>query len=112
MDNTTQSPIKIFRKHTWWGVLGVAVLGVFRDSLRVLSDGSKSQRFVCRDCGFRFSNGHISSKANENIGSFRQLGAILQEAKKLDSATELKTVAVEKEGGLIEYAWRRKKKRQ
>ncbi|MGO8805484.1 MAG: tyrosine-type recombinase/integrase [Candidatus Bathyarchaeia archaeon] len=28
----------------------------------------------------------------------------------MDSATELKTVAVEKEGGLIEYAWRRKKK--
>ena len=47
------------------------------------------QRFLCRDCGFRFSEkSNIDSRVN--IG--RQLCAIF-EAKKLDTATETKTVA-------------------
>ena len=50
------------------------------------------QRFLCRDCGFRFSGKYnIDSSAISD----RQLCAILKEAKKLDSATETKTVAGE-----------------
>jgi integrase len=50
------------------------------------------QRFVCRDCGFRFSdNSYKVSLTNGN----RQLCAI-KKAKKLDSATEKKTVAGER----------------
>jgi len=83
---------------------------LYRDGLRVLATGEEVQRFLCRDCGYRFSDGHIDSNVYASIGSNRQLGAILQEAKKLDSATELKTVAGEKESSIIEYAWRCKKK--
>jgi integrase len=82
----------------------------FKDGFRDLSDGSRAQRFLCRDCGYRFSNVPIDSNVDASIGSNRQLCVILQEAKKLDSATELKTVAGEKDGNLIEYAWRQKKK--
>jgi len=65
------------------------------------------QRFLCRDCGFRFSDKpNIEFRMNEDC----QLSAILKEAKKLDTATETKTVAgdLEKEdakGKIIEYLW-------
>jgi len=46
------------------------------------------QRFLCRDCGFRFSQ-NSNIELHQNNG--RQLCAI-KKAKKLDSATETKTV--------------------
>jgi integrase len=47
------------------------------------------QRYVCRDCSFRFSDkSYIEYEQKEN----RQLCVILQDAKKLDTATETKTV--------------------
>ena len=50
------------------------------------------QRFVCRDCGFRFSE---KSKIESQMNRGCQLSAILKEAKKLGTATEIKTVAGE-----------------
>ena len=62
------------------------------------------QRFLCRDCGFRFSEkSNIDSKTNRG----RQLCAIL-EAKKLDTTTETKTVAGEEKqttkGKILQFA--------
>ena len=65
------------------------------------------QRFLCRECGFRFSEkSNIESQMNKG----RQLSAILKEAKKLDTTTETKTVAGEKEnqnikGELLQFAF-------
>ncbi|MGA2682232.1 MAG: site-specific integrase [Candidatus Bathyarchaeia archaeon] len=81
-----------------------------RDGHRYLKDGQDIQLFICKSCGYRFSNGHIDSNVDASIENYGQLGAILEEAKKLDSATEIKTVAGEKESSLIEYAWRCKKR--
>lgn len=48
------------------------------------------QRFVCRNCGFRFSEkSYKVCLSTKN----RQLCATSKEAKKLDAATEIKTVA-------------------
>lgn len=50
------------------------------------------QRFQCRDCGFRFSaKSNIESEMNKG----RQLCAIFEEAKKLGTTTEIKTVVGE-----------------
>jgi len=70
------------------------------------------QRFICRECGFRFSdNSYKAYLLNEN----HQLCAKL-EAKKLDTATEIKTVAGEpnqikanSEARIIEFLWWMKK---
>ncbi|MBN1357607.1 tyrosine-type recombinase/integrase [Candidatus Bathyarchaeota archaeon] len=73
---------------------------------RYLADDTPVQRFICKKCGHRFSEKSYNlSETNRGIS---QLCAIL-EAKKLDSATELKTVAGEK-GQLVEYAWKLKKR--
>ena len=63
----------------------------WKDGKRVTNFGSV-QRFLCRDCGFRFSE---KSNIESRVNNGRQLSAILKEAKKLDSATETKTVAGE-----------------
>jgi integrase len=86
----------------------------WKDGLRQTSLGT-AQRFICRDCGFRFSE---KSYIESSLSSVRQL-CVLNEAKKLDSATEIKTVAgdIEKtsycksnsDADIIEHIWWMKK---
>ena len=64
---------------------------LFKDGRRRLSGGESVQRFLCRACGYRFSEKSISSK---QVDYSRQL-CVLNEAKKLDPTTEIKTVAGE-----------------
>jgi integrase len=80
---------------------------LYRDGQRYLSDGQPIQRWLCRRCYYRFS---ISNFKDEKTRIIHQLGALAR-VKKLDSATELKTVAgdkkVDKEsakGILLQYA--------
>ena len=80
---------------------------IWKDGLRETNYGLV-QRFICRDCGFRFSdNSYKLTLTSDN----RQLCAV-KEAKKLDSATETKNVAgesstaeLEIKGKLIEFLW-------
>ncbi len=73
--------------------------------------GQDIQLFKCKNksCRYRFSNGHSSSKTNPKIVRSNQLGVRL-EAKKLVSATEIKTVVGDKNDNLITYAWHEKKR--
>lgn len=75
----------------------------WKDGLRETGFGLV-QRVICRDCGFRFSEkSYKECLLNEN----RQLCAQL-EAKKLDTATEIKTVAGEEKqttrGKILQFA--------
>lgn len=81
----------------------------FKDGVRILADGINVQRFICRDCGYRFSE-----KTNKVtlLDSNRQLCAISEEAKKLDLQAETKTVCAgkklkgipqESKGLIVEY---------
>ncbi len=69
---------------------------IVRASKRYVN-GLEIQRFLCKNCDFRFSDPSKQSlnvKHNDKANS--HLGAILQDkAKKMDSATEIKTVAGE-----------------
>ena len=87
---------------------------LYLDGRRALSDGSETQRFLCRACGYRFSERRMDSKRLPNITGQHQVCVILQEAKNLDSATELKTVAgettdLDKKGQLIQFVWNMRK---
>lgn len=86
---------------------------LYKDGIRYLSDNSKVQRFLCRSCGFRFSDPSKPYKDCQT-NSNHQLCAILKEAKKLDTATESKAVAGGKtqqdiKGKLVEFAWKLKR---
>jgi integrase len=86
---------------------------LYHDGLRYLTDGNSVQRFLCRNCGHRFSE----HKPNitfppENMHS--QIGTSLQAVKNLTTATETKTVAGEKRqtqhGLIVEFQWKMKKR--
>lgn len=65
----------------------------WKDGLRETSI-SYVQRFICRECGFRFSIPSKTLNLEFTTNGFSQLCAEI-EAKKLDTATETKTVAGE-----------------
>jgi integrase len=85
---------------------------LFRDGNRYTKEGKAIQRWLCRNCGYRFSNNNektitLNIKTSKNTVS--QLCAIL-EAKKLDTATETKTVAgespqAETKGKTVEFSF-------
>jgi hypothetical protein len=60
----------------------------FRD----LANGERAQRFLCRDCGHRFSEENKSSNSIGILVSNHQVGVILQDAKNLDSQAETNPV--------------------
>jgi integrase len=82
---------------------------LFKDGIRYLSDGAKVQRWLCRDCGHRFSltasqNGFASETKNVEILNILhnkkihcQVCELLTEGpKNLDTTVETKTTAGEK----------------
>ncbi len=66
---------------------------LFKAGLRYLAGGETVQRWLCRECGYRFSEGHSGLNGVRDNNSNRQICAILKEAKNLGSQTEIKTVA-------------------
>ena len=80
----------------------------WKDGIRETTFGL-IQRFYCRDCGVRFSE---KSYKDNPLSESSQLCAIYDvEAKKLDTATEIKTVAGENKtpGAIIDFIWYLKK---
>jgi integrase len=72
---------------------------LYRDGLLYLTDGSVVQRWLCRDCGYRFSekpsqkNLKWQINTSSGLSSRRRICANRKEAKNLTTATETKTVA-------------------
>jgi len=100
---------------------------IYKDGLRPLPDGSSVQRWLCRGCGYRFSQ---SDDARSNrpqrlstvdtqslnrataLGYSRQVCDLAEESKNL-IATETRTVAGEgktQQGAILDYAWKLKKR--
>jgi len=81
---------------------------LYRDGLRYGRDGAQRQRWLCRVCGYRFSEKiYKQSETNSNCQ------ICVSETKNLDSATETKTVAgdkrlkplpIEAKGLIVKYA--------
>ena len=72
---------------------------LYRDGLRYLAGDSSVQRWLCRNCAYRFSEKPSQTKPEWSINtppaltSRRQICATKKEAKNLTQATEIKTVA-------------------
>lgn len=80
--------------------------------MRKLADNTQIQRYICRDCGYRFSEGGYSKSfySATNIHSNSQICAISKEAKNLEPQTETKTVAgvspqADAKGKIVEFSF-------
>jgi len=98
---------------------------VFKDGLRRLSNGKAVQRYLCRECGHRFSEKRLKKsrlipqknlqrQINTHSGILKSSQLCAKGAKKLGNATETKTVAGESlqqeyRGKIVEFAWWMKK---
>jgi hypothetical protein len=84
---------------------------LFKDGLRYSASNGEVQRYLCRKCGYRFSNGHNGSRIRLTIGKDSQVCVSCAGAKNLTTATESKTVAGDvnldrqtAKGVLLQYA--------
>ena len=74
---------------------------LYRDGFRYLADGSSVQRWLCRNCAYRFSEKPLQRESELSINTTAaltsncQIFAPAKEAKNLEHATETKTVAGE-----------------
>ena len=70
---------------------------LYRDGLRYLANGSSVQRWLCRKCGYRFSEKPpkeaLEWSINTPAGLVSKRRICAKEAKNLTTATETKTVA-------------------
>jgi len=65
----------------------------YKDGWRDLAIGKAVQRWLCRECGYRFSVGQVQNNPNKNVKqTINHQVCVLKEAKNL-TATESKTVA-------------------
>ncbi|MGA2309485.1 MAG: tyrosine-type recombinase/integrase [Candidatus Bathyarchaeia archaeon] len=78
---------------------------LYKDGLRQLSDGSQTQRYLCRACGLRFSFGHKKIKTIKDRERGGQVCVSWPGTKNLTSATIVK-VAGDKEGILAQFEWK------
>jgi integrase len=83
---------------------------IHKDGVRESKTGLQTQKLKCGVCGRKFSESYIRFVRQKED---RQLCAILQEAKKLDSITETKTVMGDKKttqkGQIIQYCFHMEK---
>jgi len=81
----------------------------FKDGFRLLADGTKVQRWLCRNCGYRFSEPKTLN-LDDGIGQVSQICAKL-EAKNLESAQGSKTCVEKTQHGLVvDFQWKMKKR--
>jgi len=90
---------------------GACASRLYRDGLRLLADGSMTQRWLCRDCGYRFSEKPITSKMSNDSYTSSQI-CVLRKAKNLADALEIKTSAgtenktlQDTKGKIVELLW-------
>jgi len=86
---------------------------LYKDGFRYLKDGTPIQRYVCRVCGYRFSNGHNNSKSrsykktSDAHGKVQLLMEALKDIKKNGTAGATQTADIK--GKLVEFAWKLKR---
>jgi len=70
-------------------------ISLYKDGIRYLNDGSQAQRFLCRNCGYRFSNGNGKSFKRSYVNTNNCQVCELDRGSKNLAAIETKTVAGE-----------------
>jgi integrase len=96
---------------------------LYKDGLRYLENGMIAQRWLCRECGYRFSDRKLSKEKSgwqinraDPIVSRSQVCELLQESKNLTEIARQETA--QREGTetrqiterLLDYAWQAKKR--
>ena len=83
---------------------------LYRDGLRYLADGSQTQRWLCRNCGYRFSESSLNSCRTKNENDAHQKAAkLLVEAADEIEKREAGATEQDVKGALVQFMWWLKK---
>jgi len=85
---------------------------LYKDGIRYLADGSQTQRWLCRNCGYRFSEKSFKNCQTNNRGDAHQKAILMEVEKAIEKreagATE-ETAQQDVKGKIIEFLWHLKK---
>ena len=83
---------------------------LFKDGKRKLSDGSKVQRFLCRDCGYRFTDPKMIRRppANINLAASKAVTRLV-EVKEESEGSLQKRETTKLDNLLFNFSWHLKK---
>ena len=85
---------------------------LYKDGFRYLKDGTPIQRYVCRVCGYRFSNGHNNSKSRsykKTSDAHGKVQLLMEALKDIEKSGAGATEKAAIKGKIIEFAWQLKK---
>jgi len=88
---------------------------LFKDGKRKLADGSKVQRYLCRDCGYRFTdpNKRQIIKIRNNIESYaatlRAVTKLVEVKEETEGSLQTRETTSDLKSLLFNYAWFLKK---
>jgi integrase/predicted RNA-binding Zn-ribbon protein involved in translation (DUF1610 family) len=84
---------------------------LYRDGIRYLADGSQVQRWLCRACGFRFSESSLNNCQTKKEGGAHGKKALAVEAEKEMEKREAGATeqAADVKGALVQFMWWLKK---
>jgi len=85
---------------------------LYKDGLRYLSDGSTVQRWLCRNCGYRFSEKSFKNCQTTNRSDAHQKAILMEVQRQIEKreagATE-QTAQQDVKGKIVEFLWYLKK---
>ena len=85
---------------------------LYKDGLRYLSDGSTVQRWLCRNCGYRFSEKSFKNCQTNNRSDAHQKAILMEVQRQIEKreagATE-QTAQQDVKGKIVEFLWYLKK---
>ena len=83
---------------------------LFKDGKRKLSDGSKVQRYLCRDCGYRFTDPKMIRRppANINLAASKAVTRLV-EVEKEKAKVGMREATKDLDNLLFNFAWWMKK---
>jgi len=88
---------------------------LFKDGKHKLSDGSKVQRYLCRDCGYRFTDPRVRQilKVRWGITSYaaarRAVTKLVEVKKETEGSLKTRETTTDLKSLLFNFAWYHKK---
>jgi len=82
---------------------------LYKDGLRYLSDGSTVQRWLCRNCGYRFSEKSFKNCQTTNRSDAHQKAILMEVQRQTEKREAGATEQQDVKGKIVEFLWYLKK---
>jgi integrase len=82
---------------------------LYRDGFRYLADGSQTQRWLCRNCGYRFGEKSFKNCQTNNRSDAHQKAILMEVQRQIEKREAGATEQQDVKGKIVEFLWYLKK---